>query len=132
MATSRAAFEIEAGAGIGPFRLGMAPDAVDALCREHGLRNEGVSHSGLHIEFHDQRAVRIEIAAALPEIHLSIGGELLTDTSDALVQRLLAAVPSPGSSWREREGLAVFHWELSDDFVFSFMVYSPGYRHLRT
>ncbi len=119
-------FEILPGVGIGPFRLGMTPDELENVCREYGLRNEGAFRSGLHVEFQDGRATRIEVAT---DIGLSLAGEPLTDSSDANVQRLLATLLPLAADWREADGLVVLHWELSDTFAFSFMVYAPGHRH---
>jgi hypothetical protein len=36
-----------------------------------------------------------------------------------------------GPEWTDLPGLAVFHWEATDDDVFSFMVYAPGHRFSR-
>jgi len=114
------------GVGIGPFLLGMSPESIEAACLETGLKNEGAFRSGLHVEFREGRAVRIEVAADLP---LELAGERLTDRSDANVQQLLDRILPPAADWRERDGLTVLHWELSDTFVFSFIVYSPGRRN---
>jgi hypothetical protein len=40
-------FEILPGVGIGPFRLGMTEHEIETICREYGLRNEGILRSGL-------------------------------------------------------------------------------------
>lgn len=118
-------FEIRPGIGIGPFRLGMTQDEIAALCRQYGLDNEGAVRSGLRIEFHGGRATNIEFEAVHP---LSLAGEVLTDRSDANVRRLMARIAPEASDWREAAGLFISHHEFSDDFVFAFMVYAPGYR----
>jgi hypothetical protein len=118
-------YAILPGIGIGPLRLGMTEAAVDQICRDHGLRNEGAFRSGLHVAFHDGRATRIEFAA---DMGLSLAGETLIDTSNRNVRRLLESLAQPGPDWTEMDGLVVLHWELGDEFVFSFMVYAPGHR----
>jgi hypothetical protein len=124
-AKSRPPFEVLPGIAIGPFRLGMTSDEVEEICREYGLKNEGVLRSGVGIEFHDGHATRIGVEWV---VGLSLAGEPLTDNSDGNVRRLLAKIAPPGPDWTECEGLAIFHYELSDDFVFSFLVYAPGHR----
>ena len=124
----RRIYEVVAGVGIGAFRLGMTEPQVAAICREHGLRNDGVIHGDLGVEFEDDHAVRITASCNLA---LSIGGEPLTDSSDANVRRLLALLAPPGKDWTEMAGLAVFHWEFSDTSPFAFMVYAPGHRVAR-
>ena len=59
---------------------------------------------------------------------LSLAGEALTDTSNGNVRRLLGSMIELGHDWTELEGLAVFHWEATDEEVFSFMVYAPDHR----
>ena len=125
---ARRNYEIVPGVGIGPFRLGMTEAEIAAICREHGLQNDGVIHGDLGVEFEDDHAVRITASCNLA---LSIGREQLTDSSDENVQRLLALLAPPGKDWTEMAGLMVFHWEFSDTFVFAFMVYAPGHRDAR-
>jgi hypothetical protein len=122
---ARPPFAILPGIGIGPFHLGMTEGEVDDLCREYGLRNEGTFNSGLYIEFQNERATQIELAA---DMGLSLAGEPLRDTSNRNVRRLLATMARPGPDWTEMDGLVVSHWELGDDFVFAFRVYAPGHR----
>lgn len=118
-------FEILPGIGIGPFRLGMTESEIESLCRDFGLRNEGTVRSGLGIQFDAGKATRIEFEAVHP---LSLAGEVLTDRSDANVRWLIARIAPEAPDWTEVEGLCISHYELSDDFVFAFMVYAPGYR----
>ncbi len=125
---ARPPFEILPGIGIGPFRLGMTEGEVDDLCREYGLRNEGAYKYGLFIEFENGRATQIMFAA---HMGLSLAGEPLMHWSDRCnrnVRRLLATMAPPGPDWKEMDGLKVFHWERTDESVFSFMVYAPGHR----
>jgi hypothetical protein len=103
----------------------MTPPEVEAACLEYGLRNEGAFKSGLCVEFQDDHAVRIEVTT---EMGLSLAGEPLLDPSNANVERWLAKLSPNRRSWWESEGVVVLHWELSDEFVFSFMVYSAGHR----
>ena len=118
-------FEIRPGSGIGPFRLGMTTDEVEAICRRYGLMNEGTIRSGLGIYFQDGRATQIEIEA----VHsLCLAGEVLTDRSDANVRRLIAKIAPEATDWTELEGLLITHYELSDDYVFAFRVYATGHR----
>jgi hypothetical protein len=118
-------YAIVPGAGIGPFRLGMTAEAIADVCRRTGLKNQGLMQSGLSIQFHDGRAVRIQMAADLP---VSLGGERLDDTGDDTVCRLLDSISPPAADWTEREGLVAYHWEFSDRFVCAFLVYAPGWR----
>lgn len=120
-------FPVVPGVGIGPFQLGMTPERIAEVCSQTGLKNEGAFRSGLHVEFSAGCAVRIEVAADIP---LSLAGEPLTDPSNGNVQRLLDRILPPAPDWTERDGLVVLHWELSDTFVFSFLVYSQGFRNL--
>ena len=125
---ARAPFAILPGIGIGPFRLGMTEGEVDDLCREYGLRNEGAYNSGLHIEFENGRATRIEFTAIMG---LSLAGKPLMQTSDwdnRNVRRLLATMAPPGPNWMEMDGLVACHWDSWDEPVFAFRVYAPGHR----
>ena len=125
---ARAPFAILPGIGIGPFRLGMTEGEVDDLCREYGLRNEGVANSGLGIGFENGRAMQIMFAA---HMGLSLAGEPLMHWSDRCnrnVRRLLTTIAPPGPDWTEMDGLFVGHWERMDESVFMFMVYAPGHR----
>ena len=120
-------FPVIPGVGIGPFLLGMTPERIAEVCSQTGLKNEGAFRSGLHVEFSEGCAVRIEVAA---DLSLSLAEEPLTDPSNGNVQRLLDKILPPAPDWTERDGLVVLHWELSDTFVFSFLVYSQGFRSL--
>jgi len=119
---------------VGPLRLGMTKEEVERVCQEHRIGHSGATGpDGLQVDFHAGRATRIEILAEYPFARLSLAGQVLPDVSDETIRRLLAKIiPLPGN-WTEPEasGLAVFHWELSDTFVFSFRLFLPGYRTIR-
>jgi hypothetical protein len=122
-------FEIVPGVGIGPFLLAMTEEEIGELCRQHGLRNEGVLRGGLSVQFKEGRAVRIDVGC---DVGLSLAGEPLIDDSDDNVRRLLATLAPPGQYWTEMDGLVATHWEFGDREVFSFMVYAPGHRFTTT
>jgi hypothetical protein len=103
----------------------MTEEEIDGLCRQYGLRNEGVFRGGLSVQFEEGRAVRIDVAW---DVGVSLAGEPLTDNSDHNVRRLLATLAPPGEDWTEMDGLTVLHWESGDRNVFSFLVYAPGHR----
>jgi hypothetical protein len=104
----------------------MTPEDIERVCRQTGLRNDGLMQAGLHVAFHDGRAVSIEIGADFP---LSFGGEPLTSRWDDNVARLMNAICPPAADWTEREGLVAFHWESSDRIISVFRVYAPGWRY---
>ena len=122
----RPLFAVVPGIGIGPFRLGMTAEEIASLCDQFLLRNESAIDTGLYVEFHEGRAVQIQMAVG---VGLSLAGEPVTDHSNENVRRLLSKIAPPKPHWTEMDGLVVLHWEYDSDPVFAFEVYAPGHRN---
>jgi hypothetical protein len=130
-------FEIVPGKSIGPFHLGMTRAQIEEISHKIGVPSDvGPIHDGMYATFDRHgRAVKIEAPAHFGLIRLAIAGEELKSTDNGYVRSLLARFNTLPSDWTNPAGITIFHWEMLDPDVFSFMVYLPGWscnRDLKT
>ena len=125
-------FEIVPGKSIGPFHLGMPEAQVSQICREIGIRRDlHLVQGGMRFSFEDDKAVSIEVPAEFEPARLALAGAELKSLFNEDVRALLAKIVPLSDKWTEPEGagIAIFHWEMTDREVFSFLVFLPGHRY---